>query len=67
MGVSERMTDPMKEFIMSLRAGKVLSNAKRDGESTLSTSIEEFTQTLSHVYSMDVKGNRKSCIELNPC
>jgi len=52
MGTSENLADNMNRFIDHLNKGKVLEDAKRDNESTTSTSIEEFAHTFAYVYNM---------------
>lgn len=52
MGTSENLADNMNRFIDHLNKGKVLEDAKRDAESTTSTSIEEFAHTFAYVYNM---------------
>jgi len=52
MGTSENLADNMNRFIDHLNKGKVLEDAKRDAESTTSTSIEEFAHTFAYVYNI---------------
>jgi uncharacterized protein YbjT (DUF2867 family) len=50
MGASENVADNFNEFIESMNAGRIFSNAKRTPESTTKTSIEDFAQVFAQIY-----------------
>jgi uncharacterized protein YbjT (DUF2867 family) len=50
MGASASLADNMNTFIKSMNEGKVLEDARRTGEATTPTSIEEFAKTFAFVY-----------------
>ena len=52
MGASVSVADNFNEFIQAMNEGKILTQAKRDAESTTPTSIEEFAHTFNYVYNM---------------
>lgn len=52
MGASESVADKFNEMFASLNEGKLMESANRDPESTTPTSIEDFSQTFSHVYNL---------------
>jgi uncharacterized protein YbjT (DUF2867 family) len=52
MGTSENVADSFNEFIQSMNEGKIMSEAKRDAESTTPTTLQEFSHTFKYVYNM---------------
>jgi uncharacterized protein YbjT (DUF2867 family) len=52
MGASESVADNMNEFIQALNEGKIMAQAKRDAESTTTTTIEDFAHTFNYVYNI---------------
>lgn len=52
MGASENVGESFNEFIKAMNEGKVMSEAKRDAESTTPTTIEEFAEVFKFVYNM---------------
>ena len=48
MGATASLADNMNTFVRSLNEGRVLEEARRTGETTTPTSIEEFAKTLAY-------------------
>jgi len=49
MGISENVADLYNEFIKGINEGQVFTDVKRNAESTMPTSIEEFSKTFAYV------------------
>jgi uncharacterized protein YbjT (DUF2867 family) len=52
VGASQSLAENMNTFIKALNAGKVLEDARRTGDTTTPTGIEEFAGTFAHIFNM---------------